>query len=431
MNGLTNEEVKISREKYGSNEITRKKNKKIINIFVDNLGDPIIRILLIALAVKIVFLLKDFDWYETIGIVASILLASIVSTISEYGSEKAFEKLEKEAKETSAKALREKRVTEIKLNDIVKGDIIILEVGDKVPADGNIIEGKISLNESLINGEAKEKSKSFGDKLYRGTIVTEGKALMHVDEVGNNTTYGQIAKELQIESEESPLKLRLRTLAETISKIGYIGAALVAFSYLFNVIIIHNNFNYANIINTITNFRALSGHILHALTLCVTVIIVSVPEGLPMMITLVLSSNMKKLLKSNVLVRKLTGIETTGSLNILFTDKTGTLTKGKLEVIGIMNANGEIDFYPDVIQNKYLKENLILNNDSTYSNETHSAIGSNATDRALKEFIRENSNETILNKESFTSEKKYSSVTTKDKTYIKGAYEKLLKNAHK
>lgn len=254
---------------------------------------------------------------------------------------------------------------------------------------------------------------------------------MHVDEVGNNTTYGQIAKELQIESEESPLKLRLRTLAETISKIGYIGAALVAFSYLFNVIIIHNNFNYANIINTITNFRALSGHILHALTLCVTVIIVSVPEGLPMMITLVLSSNMKKLLKSNVLVRKLTGIETTGSLNILFTDKTGTLTKGKLEVIGIMNANGEIDFYPDVIQNKYLKENLILNNDSTYSNETHSAIGSNATDRALKEFIRENSNETILNKESFTSEKKYSSVTTKDKTYIKGAYEKLLKNANK
>ena len=431
MNGLTNEEVKISREKYGSNEITRKKNKKIISIFVDNLGDPIIRILLIALAVKIVFLLKDFDWYETIGIVASILLASIVSTISEYGSEKAFEKLEKEAEETSAKALREKKVTEIKLNEIVKGDIIILEVGDKVPADGNIIEGKISLDESLINGEAKEKSKSFGDKLYRGTIVTEGKALMHVDEVGNNTTYGQIAKELQIESEESPLKLRLRTLAETISKIGYIGAALVAFSYLFNVIIIHNNFNYTNIINTVTDFRVISGHILHALTLCVTVIIVSVPEGLPMMITLVLSSNMKKLLKSNVLVRKLTGIETTGSLNILFTDKTGTLTKGKLEVIGIMNANGEIDSYPDVIQNKYLKENLILNNESTYSSETHSAIGSNATDRALKEFIRENSTETILNKENFTSEKKYSSVTTKDKTYIKGAYEKLLKNANK
>ena len=365
MNGLTNEEVKKSREKYGTNEITKTKNKKIINIFVDNLGDPIIRILLIALAVKIVFLLKDFDWYETIGIVASILLASIVSTISEYGSEKAFEKLEKEASMIESKVVRDKKVMEVKTNEIVKGDIIILESGDKVPADGNVVEGKVYVDESLINGESKEKLKSFNDKLYRGTIVTEGKALIHITDVGNNTAYGKIAQELQIESEESPLKTRLRCLAETISKIGYIGASLVAISYLFNVIVIHNNFNYSNIMETLTNFRVISGYILHALTLCVTVIIVSVPEGLPMMITLVLSSNMKKLLKSNVLVRKLTGIETTGSLNILFTDKTGTLTKGKLEVVGIMSPNLEIEGYPEIIQNKLLKENIILNNDAS------------------------------------------------------------------
>lgn len=426
MNGLTNEEVKKSREKYGTNEITKTKNKKIINIFVDNLGDPIIRILLIALAVKIVFLLKDFDWYETIGIVASILLASIVSTISEYGSEKAFEKLEKEASMIESKVVRDKKVMEVKTNEIVKGDIIILESGDKVPADGNVVEGKVYVDESLINGESKEKLKSFNDKLYRGTIVTEGKALIHITDVGNNTAYGKIAQELQIESEESPLKTRLRCLAETISKIGYIGASLVAISYLFNVIVIHNNFNYSNIMETLTNFRVISGYILHALTLCVTVIIVSVPEGLPMMITLVLSSNMKKLLKSNVLVRKLTGIETTGSLNILFTDKTGTLTKGKLEVVGIMSPNLEIEGYPEIIQNKLLKENIILNNDSVYSNETHLAIGSNATDRALKEFIRENSNKVIISKEAFSSSKKYSSVTTSERTYIKGAYEKLL-----
>ena len=254
---------------------------------------------------------------------------------------------------------------------------------------------------------------------------------MHVNEIGNNTTYGQIASELQIETEESPLKTRLRHLAETISKMGYIGSALVALSYLFKVIIINNNFDYQNILATITNFRLLSGYILHALTLCVTVIIVSVPEGLPMMITLVLSSNMKKLLKSNVLVRKLTGIETTGSLNILFTDKTGTLTKGKLEVIGIMNPNLEIESYKEVIQNELLKENIIINNDSVYSEETHSAIGSNATDRALKEFIRENSKEKILKKEAFSSEKKYSSITTKKQTYIKGAYEKLLIKSNK
>ena len=128
---------------------------------------------------------------------------------------------------------------------------------------------------------------------------------------------------------------------------------------------------------------------------------------------------MKKLLKSNVLVRKLTGIETTGSLNILFTDKTGTLTKGKLEVVGIMSPNLEIEGYPEIIQNKLLKENIILNNDSVYSNETHLAIGSNATDRALKEFIRENSNKVIISKEAFSSSKKYSSVTTSERTYIK------------
>lgn len=426
MNGLTDEEVKISREKYGKNQITKTKKKKVIDIFVDNLGDPIIRILLIALAVKIVFLLKDFDWYETIGIVVSILLASIVSTISEYGSEKAFEKLEEEASQIETKVLRNKKVNEIKINDIVKGDIVILEQGDKIPADGNIVEGKVYVDESLINGESKEKEKTFNDKLYRGTIVTQGKALLHINEIGNETAYGKIAQELQIETEESPLKKRLRVLAETISKIGYFGASLVAISYLFKVIIMNNNYNYENIIQTITNIHQLSGYILHALTLCVTVIIVSVPEGLPMMITLVLSSNMKKLLKSNVLVRKLTGIETTGSLNILFTDKTGTLTKGRLEVIGIMNTNLEIESYPDVIQNKLLKENIILNNESIYSSESSKAVGSNATDRALKEFIRENSNIKILNKEAFSSEKKYSSVTTNERTYIKGAYEKLL-----
>ena len=426
MNGLTDEEVKISREKYGTNEITQTKNKKFFNIFLENLGDPIIKILLIALAVKLVFLMKDFNWYETIGIVIAILLASIVSTISEYGSEKAFEKLQEESSQITAKVLRNKEIKEIKINEIVQNDTILLESGDKISADGTIIQGKISVDESLINGEAKEKNKTFNDKLYRGTIVTEGKCYMKVHAVGNKTAYGNIAKELQVKSEESPLKLRLRNLAETISHIGYVGSILAGISYLFKVIVIDNNFDLNLIKETITNISLISSYILHPLTLCVTVIIVSVPEGLPMMITLVLSSNMKKLLKSNVLVRKLTGIETTGSLNILFTDKTGTLTKGKLEVIGILNPSLEIDNYDEVIKNKYLKESIVINNDSTYDEKQNIAIGSNSTDRALREFIKENSYEVILSKESFSSEKKYSSVQIKDKTYIKGAYEKLL-----
>jgi len=426
MNGLTDAEVKINREKYGTNDIEKTKNKNFINIFVDNLGDPIIKILLIALAVKLVFLMKDFNWYETIGIVVAILLASIVSTISEYGSEKAFEKLQEEASQITSKVLRNKEIKEIKISEIVQNDIILLETGDKISADGIVLQGKVSVDESLINGEAKEKNKVFNDKLYRGTIVTEGTCYMKVNAVGNKTAYGNIAKELQVKSEESPLKIRLRHLAETISHIGYVGAGLVAASYLFKVIVMDNNFDLNLIKETITNFSYLSSHILHALTLCVTVVIVTVPEGLPMMITLVLSSNMKKLLKSNVLVRKLTGIETTGSLNILFTDKTGTLTKGKLEVVGILNPNLEIDNYNEVIKNKYLKESIIINNDSTYDSKQNIAIGSNSTDRALREFIKENSYEVVLSKEAFSSEKKYSTVTIENKTYIKGAYEKLL-----
>lgn len=426
MNGLTDAEVKVNREKYGTNDIEKTKNKNFINIFVDNLGDPIIKILLIALAVKLVFLMKDFNWYETIGIVVAILLASIVSTISEYGSEKAFEKLQEEASQITSKVLRNKEIKEIKISEIVQNDIILLETGDKISADGIVLQGKVSVDESLINGEAKEKNKVFNDKLYRGTIVTEGTCYMKVNAVGNKTAYGNIAKELQVKSEESPLKIRLRHLAETISHVGYVGAGLVAASYLFKVIVMDNNFDLNLIKETISNFSYLSSHILHALTLCVTVVIVTVPEGLPMMITLVLSSNMKKLLKSNVLVRKLTGIETTGSLNILFTDKTGTLTKGKLEVVGILNPNLEIENYDEVIKNKYLKESIIINNDSTYDSKLNIAIGSNSTDRALREFIKENSYEVVLSKETFSSEKKYSTVTIENKTYIKGAYEKLL-----
>ena len=146
---------------------------------------------------------------------------------------------------------------------------------------------------------------------------------MLVTEVGNNTMYGRLASELTESQPESPLKLRLRHLAKIISNIGYVGAFLVSLSYLFSVIVIENNFDWIQIKKMITNFPLIFGHILHALTLSVTIIVVAVPEGLPMMITLVLSSNMKRMLKNNVLVRKMMGIETAGNLNILFTDKEG------------------------------------------------------------------------------------------------------------
>ena len=254
-NGLTNAEVMESKKIYGSNDIGQIKKDSFFKILINTLGDPIIKILLIALAIKTVFLFKSFDWYETIGIVISILLASFISTISEYGSEKSFEKLQDEVSKINSKVIREGKKIEIPINEVVVNDIVSLEVGDKIPADGIIVKGKIGVDESSLNGETKEvykesvlnlKNISDKNRVFKGSVVYSNTALMKVTEVGENTFYGQIALELQENQPETPLKLRLRELAKFISKIGYIGAALVFFSYLFKVIVINNNFDLRN-----------------------------------------------------------------------------------------------------------------------------------------------------------------------------------------
>ena len=281
-NGLTLKEVIESRKKYGSNELVKRKKDSFLKLLIETLGDPIIKILLIALAIKTVFLFKNFDWYETIGIVIAIAFASLISTISEYGSEKVFEKLQEEVSKISCKVIREGKKEEISINDVVVNDIISLEPGDKIPADGIIVKGKISVDESSLNGETKEVYKDLStckNIVYKGSVVYSNTALMKVTSVGVNTFYGKIALELQEKQPETPLKLRLRELAKFISKIGYMGAFLVFFSYLFKVII-NNNFNIVAIKDTIINFPIIAGYILYALTLCVTIIIVAVPDGL-------------------------------------------------------------------------------------------------------------------------------------------------------
>ena len=314
--GLTEEEVEKNRQTYGKNIIFKTETEGFFKKFLESLGDPIIRILLIALGIKMVFLMQDFDWFETVGIVIAIFLASFISTISEVGSEKAFAKLQEESSKIKCKVRRNNQTKEISIDEVVKNDIVILQAGDKVPADGILIEGEVSVDESSLNGETKEAYKEAmkhntildKNKIYRGTVIYAKEAKMLVTEIGNNTMYGRLASELTEKQPESPLKLRLRHLAKIISTIGYIGAFLVSFSYLFSVIVIDNHFNWLEIKEMITNFPLLFGHILYALTLSVTIIVVAVPEGLPMMITLVSSSNMKRMLKDHVLIRKLTGI---------------------------------------------------------------------------------------------------------------------------
>ena len=437
--GLNDNEVVKRRAEYGTNEITKVKKNTFVKLLLESLGDPIIKILLMALAIKVIVLFRNFDWYETIGILIAILLASFISTISEYGSEQAFNRLQEESSKTKARVKRNGIIIEIPIGEIVVGDIVILSSGDKVPADGYLIKGNLSLDESALNGETKEAKKTscYGgnvqdnNKVYRGSVVYSGEAEAKITLVGDNTILGKISQELQEEIPESPLRIKLRGLAKTITKIGYVGAILASISYLFASIIVENNFDIDLIKATIIDFPVMFDHLLYALTLSVTIIVVAVPEGLPMMITLVLSSNMKRMLKDNVLVRKLVGIETAGSLNVLLTDKTGTLTKGVLKVTEFITSDGKslkdktsIRKYP-IYSTIYTS--LFYNNASVFSGGN--IIGGNSTDRALLDFIGSDASvkQSILKKEPFDSAKKYSSITLTDGTiFIKGASEVIL-----
>ena len=431
-NGLTSEEVIINRKKYGSNSFSKKKQDSFLKLLMETFSDPIIKILLIALGIKTIFLIRDFDWYETVGIILAILIASLISSISEYGSSKAFNKLTEETSKINVRVKRDGEIITVPIDEIVVNDIVIISEGDKVPADGVLISGNISVDESMMNGEAREVYKNINDIVYMSTVVYSGNAEVLVRYVGDNTFYGKMASELQQNDVESPLKLRLSGLARGISKIGYLASLLVAISYLFYMVFIVNGFDGSKVVNTITDGRLMFGYLLDALTLCVTIIVVSVPEGLPMMITLVLSSNMKRMLKDNVLVRKLVGIETAGNINVLFTDKTGTLTNGKLDVVGFLDGNGNEINGMGVGLRELFNMSIGVNNDSSYDRVNNKIIGGNITDKALLSYVKEYKCDcSILKREEFSSKNKYMYTKIKYKGHnvnlVKGAYEVVSK----
>lgn len=445
-NGLKDDEVKESRKRYGSNSINEKNKNTFFNLFIETLGDPIIKILLIALAIKTIFLFRDFDYFETMGIVLAVLVASLISAISEYGSNKAFQRMQEESSRINVLVKRDGKTKEITIDEIVKNDILILAPGNKVPADGILIKGKLSVDESSLNGETKEVYKEYIDnislateknRVYRGTTIYDGEALILVTKIGMDTLYGKMAKVLTEEEDASPLKLRLTNLAKVISRIGYIAAILIAVAYLFSKVFIINNFNLTIIRETITLNKFFS-LILEALTLAVSVLVMSVPEGLPMMITLVLSTNSKKMLKDNVLVRKMVGIETAGSLNILFTDKTGTLTKGKMEVSSIIDGNlneyNDLYYTPDKLKT-LISDSLLYNNESELEESSGKVVGGNLTDKALLSFVQRKQDNSVLIKDRilFNSKNKFA-VTIIEKNnekikLIKGAPDIVIKNS--
>ena len=439
--GLTTNEVERSLALNGDNSLNRERRKGFFRRFLENLSDPIIRILMIALVLQAVFTFGHTNYLEIGGIVVAIFLSTMVSTVSEYRSERAFEKLNEDSLNRIVSVLRDGEIRKIPSSAIVVGDVVYLSCGDVIQADGEIISGKISVDQSALNGESAEVVKRAGKdygwdltsefKVFRGSLITEGNAIMRVGRVGANTFYGMVAKDVQIETRVSPLKLRLGSLASQISKIGYVMALIVGLTYLFNAIVIENGFDIDKIALFCVNIPKLASTLISAITLMITVVVVAAPEGLPMMITVVLSANMKKMLSDNILVKKLVGIETAGSMNILFTDKTGTITVGKPECDKIITASGVCKGISNLKRMGELYDYLCLS--AKYNTDVSSVGGSitggNPTDRAIYEyFINEPTKVCqIVSKEGFSSERKKSSVTFKNgKTVIKGAAEMIL-----
>ena len=455
--GLSQEDIAFSASQYGTNTLTQKARAGFLKRYAASFGDPIIRILLVALGVNLLLLIRDANWYESVGIAVAVLLATLISTLSEYGSESAFEKLQEEAANIKCRVRRDSKILLLPIAEIVVGDIVFIQAGERIPADGVLVQGEISVDQAALNGETREAHKRPGspkDKnahadflsvsgLFRGSVACSGEGVMVVTHVGDATFYGRLALDVQEATIESPLKARLTQLAKTISRFGYAAAVVVVVANLFNGIVAANHFNTELILAHVTNRGLILRDIMQALTLGITVIVMAVPEGLPMMITVVLSANMRRMLKDNVLVRKLVGIETSGSLNILFTDKTGTLTKGMLEVTSFVTPQGR------VLSGQGLKDsagiyrrvalNCFYNNAAQISSKKLRAvaIGGNSTDRALLEYVMEDAARLQVYEKKFTrpfNSKDKMSLTVistqarggEAATLIKGAPENLL-----
>lgn len=458
--GLTDAQAEESRAKNGTNKLSEVASESFWDKLKGNFGDPMIKILCVALIINVVIFILGavgvieaaVEWYEPLGIAAAVVIATFVSTISEYNNENAFQKLQEEASRILCKVYRNGAVVEIPIDDIVVGDLIMLQSGDKIPADGVLADGTIKVDQSVLNGESKEATKKVMPegyveeektldtlneyKVFRGTIVCSGNAVMRVTTVGDKSEYGKIASELQQDDDrESPLKVKLSNLADGISKFGYIGGIAIAVALLISRIFIDYDGGAAAFFAqpAAELFPALITNILDAVILAVIIIVMAVPEGLPLMIAIVSAQNMGKMLKDNVLVRKINGIETAGSLNILFSDKTGTITKGKLEVVTF--ADGFGTEYKSVDEtdgklNELLKMSIISNSTSVV-NEGR-AIGGNATERAVLTFAINSAAPEGVQKIAnipFNSDNKYSATTVeyqgKRMTLIKGAPERI------
>jgi len=401
--GLSDNAVSESRNIYGANVVTTQEAEGFFDKLRTNLKDPIIVILIVALAVTVFLAAMGFaPWYEGLGIAFAVVMATLIATWSEYSNENEFQRLLEETSKVKVKVFRNSTLIEILIDDLVVNDLILLQPGDTVPADGYLLTGEIELNESALTGESETVKKTGADdekhseaeekyEMSRAALVVDGEAVMKVLEVGDKTKYGATLKELtSAETRPSPLQEKLATLGRQISRFGYVGALFIAFSFMFNHIFLEGG---GWEIYFSKPAPEIIYNIVTAIILAIIIIVVAVPEGLPMMIAVVLSMNMHKLLKAKVLVRKLLGIETSGSLTILFTDKTGTLTQGKLTVSELLLGNAEhFQSYKEIPENLRETVSFALRNNTPALIDTGDPgnpkiVGANPTGQALLRFL--------------------------------------------
>lgn len=457
--GLSEAEVVKSQEKYGKNIIIEKPPATLWERIKDGFSDPMIKLLCaIVIIMLVLFAFGQAEWYEPVGTAIAILLVTIISAKTGMASDDEYRKLKNQTKAEPVKVKRNGVVTVIDIEDIVVGDIVILQSGDKIPADGVLVDGELRVDNSALNGEAEECKKfaasedfkipdeitgdTFVDEhsLFRGATIYNGEGLLEVQKVGMETMMGKMAKDMHDDEVESPLQVKLSKLAHQISTFGYIGAIVIAIAYFVHFVIVAGGLNAYLAIGGVEIFK----DVIEALTLAIVIVVCAVPEGLPLMISLVLMVNTGTMLKHNVLVRKPIGIETAGSLNILFSDKTGTITKGKLEVVEFFKGNGNsiklTELPKDTVIKGYVDLAIGKNTTAMFDDE-HKVTGGNATDHALMTFIGEKTFNLlkddpdceVTEQQSFNSSNKFSQsyIAKAKKTFYKGAPERLLAKATK
>ncbi len=438
LKGLSSEQVIASRAKHGENVLTPPKKTSIWKLYIDKYSDPIIEILLVAAAVSLGLAFVNHDFMETIGIFLAIILATTVGFYFELDAAKKFKVLTAMNDDQPVKVRREGKVTEIPRREVVVGDIIIVEPGDEVPADARLIAAtNLQIDESTLTGETLT-TKSVNDDgnhattyppniILRSTMVMNGHGEAVVEKVGAMTEIEKVAqKATEMTNTKTPLNIQLTKLAKLISKVGSIVSVAAFVIFLAHDILTNDLWH-------TTNYFGMAQTVLNYFMMAVTLIVMAVPEGLPMAVNLALALNMRRMLKSNNLVRKLQASETMGAVTIICTDKTGTLTQNKMRVSEVFESpsaddNGKASLLLDTAM--AINSTAELDGDKVVGNPTEGALLLWLKDQG-HDYQALRSSCTIVNQIPFSTEKKFmatvATVNGKTLTFVKGAPEILIK----